>query len=288
MSRLTDAILGGRAFGRGAHQPMVDLTFGGQGGYAPNLVEWVSNQAYTRRNLIPILLEAPRFFSLMPEPQKWVDTLRSLVELHPRTIEGFKAALTVEFEEHPVGGAGEVQHEFTDVKREKSDPVFTYIEKYGMPIQTFLSHWIQYGMMDPETKFALIGTLTGQRPDDMLADWYTMSCLFIEPDPTHRKVVKSWVSTNMMPKGTGDIIGKRDMTVATELNTLNIEFTALSQFSLGTSVFAQKILDSINIARANPYMRPSFIQNISSDVAASVESYANGVNKLAASALPGL
>ena len=122
----------------------------------------------------------------------------------------------------------------------------------------------------------------------MLADWYTMSCLFIEPDPTHRKVVKSWVSTNMMPKGTGDIIGKRDMTVATEMNTLNIEFTALSQFSLGTSVFAQKILDSINIARANPYMRPSFIQDISSDAAASVESYANGVNKLAASALPGL
>lgn len=289
MSRLTTAILGQNAFGRNAHQPMLDLTFGGQGGYSPNLEAWNNNGAYIRKPLIPILLEAPRFFSLMPEPQKWVETLRALIELHPLTIEGFKAGLTVEFEEHRVGGAGEVQAEVTDVKREKSDPVFTYVEKYGMAIQTFLSHWIQYGMMDPETKFALIGTLTGQRPDDLLADWYTCTCLFIEPDPTHRRVVKSWVSTNMMPKGTGDIIGKRDNGTASELNNLSIEFTALSQFSLGTSVFAQKILDTINITRANPYMRPSFVQNISSDVeAANTTGYKLGVEALAASALPGI
>lgn len=288
MARITDAILDQRAFGRGANQPMLDLTFGGQFGYAPNLVQWVSNQAYVRRNLICILLEAPKFFSLMPEPQKWVESLKSLFELHCRTIEGFQAGVTVEFDEHPVGGAGEMQQEYTDVKRARSEPSFTFVEKYGMPIQTFLYNWITYGMMDPDTKYALVGTLSGERPEDMLADWYSASCLFIEPDPTHRKVVKSWVTTNMMPKDTGEIIGKRDLTSASELLNLTIGFTGLSQFGLGTNVFAQGILDSINIVGANPYLRPSFIQEISSDVLSAEEGYNKNVTDLAASAVPGI
>ena len=59
MSRLTDALLGSSAFGVGANQPMLDPTYGGWFGFAPVMKEWISNQAYMRRNLIPILLEAP-------------------------------------------------------------------------------------------------------------------------------------------------------------------------------------------------------------------------------------
>ena len=135
-----------------------------------------------------------------------------------------------------------------------------------MPIQTLLYNWITYGLMDPDTKFALVGTLNANVPEDMLADWYSMSCLFMEPDPTHRKVVKSWVTTNMWPKATGEIIGKRDMTSARELTNLTIEFTGLSQFSLGTNVFAQSILDKINITNANPNLRRSFIETLHADV----------------------
>lgn len=288
MSRITNAILDQKAFGRGSSQPMLDLTYGGQHGYAPNLTEWVSNQAYVRRNLIPILLEAPRFFQLMPEPQKWVETLKSLLELQCRTIEGFNAALTVELDEHPVGGAGEMQQEVTDVKRARSEPSFTFVEKYGMPIQTFLSQWIQYGLMDPDTKYALVGTLEGQKPEDMLADWYSASVLFMEPDPTHKKVVKSWITTNFFPKGTGEIIGKRDLTSASEVLNLTVEFTGISQYGLGANLFAQQILDSINSTNANPYLRPSFIQSISSDVAAATEGYKKNVEDLGSAAVPGL
>lgn len=266
MSRVTDAILNNTAFSRGATQQMVDLTYGGQQGWAPNYVEWVSNQAYVRRNLVCILLEAPRFFQSMPDPQKWVQCLKSLVELHARTIEGFNAGLTVELDEHPVGGAGEMQQEFTNVTRARTEPSFGFVEKAGMPIQTFLYNWITYGLMDPDTKTALVGTLDGNRPTDLLPDWYAMTCLFYEPDPTHRKVMKAWVTTNMFPKGTGEIIGKRDLTAASEVANLTVEFTGISQYGLGTNVFAQKILDAINISNANPYLRPSFVQSIASDV----------------------
>ena len=285
MSRITDAILGQKSFGRDATQPMLDLTYGGQFGYAPRLTEWVSNQAYVRKNLFAILLEAPRFFQLMPDPQKWVSVLKSLIELHPKTIEGLNAGIKLETDTHNVGGAGELQDEVIDSKRDRSEPVFTYVEKYGKPIQTFLQQWIQYGIMDPDTKYPLIGTLTGQKPDDMLADWYSCSVLFVEPDPTHRKVVQSWVVTNMFPKGTGDIVGKRDLTSASEVLNLSIEFTGIAQTGLGTNVFAQKILDAITLDNANPYLRPSIIDKITSDVEAATVGYQSTVTDLGKSAV---
>jgi len=288
MARITDAVLDQKAFGRNSTHGMVDVTYGGMHGYAPELSQWVSNQSYIRRNLICVLLEAPKFFQLMPEPEKWVASLKSLLELHCRTIEGFNAGLTVELDEHPVGGAGEFQQEVTDVKRARTEPSFTFVEKYGMPIQTFLYNWITYGLMDPDTKYAMVGTLDGDEPTDMLADWYSASILLFEPDPTHRKVVKSWVTTNVFPRSTGEIIGKRDLTAASEILNLTVEFTGLSQFGLGTNVFAQQILDNINLVNANPYNRPSFIQEISADVGTDGEGYKKNVEDLGSSALPGV
>lgn len=284
MTRLTEAILGGKAFGAHANQPMLDLSYGGQHGWAPNLKEWISNQAYVRRNLVCVLLEAPRFFSLMPDSEKWVSTLKSLVELHCRSIEGFNAALTVDTDEHPVGGAGEMQQEVINVTRARTEPSFTFIEKYGRPVQLFIQHWIQYALMDPETKYALIGTLEN-KPEDLLADWYSMTCLFFEPDPMHRKVVQAWLTTNMYPKETGEIVGKRDLTAASEVLNLTIPFTGISQYGLGVNLVAQKILDGINMTNANPYLRPAFMDDISSDVGRAAEGYKKNIDDLSASAV---
>lgn len=280
------ALLGSQAFGAKSHNPLLDLTYGGQFGWSPNLTEWVSNQGYVRRNLVCILLEAPKFFSLMPNSEKWVECLRSLLELHAESMDGFNAGLEVEFEEHAVGGAGEMQEEVVDVKRARSNPKFTFTEKYGRPIQTFLYNWITYGMMDPDTKYALIGTLArNEVPEDMLADWFTATICVFEPDPTHRKVVNAWLTTNLMPKGTGDITGKRELTSAMELVKLDIEFTGISQTGLGVNKVAQSILDTINLTNANPYLKPGFIQGISPTVDKAETGYAKGIDKLSSSAM---
>ena len=57
MSRLADTMLGQKAFARSANQPMLDLTLGGQFGYAPNISQFYINAAYVRKNLFPIVLE---------------------------------------------------------------------------------------------------------------------------------------------------------------------------------------------------------------------------------------
>lgn len=285
MSRIQSAILQpGLAYSAGHTNPMVDLQYGGQMGFAPDLAEWVSNQQYVSRNLICLLVEAPRGFRYLRNPEYWTSTLRSLVELHPMSITGLNAGLEVSVVDNPVGGGGQVQHDFTDVKETLSSPVFRWNEKYGMPVVNFLRGWITNLMMDPNSKFANIATL-GDAPPDMLADMYTMTCAFIEPDPTHTRVVKSWLVTNMFPQLTGEITGHRDLTQAGEPKTYDINFTGISQFGLGVDEFAQKLLDGINITGANPYLRPAFVDKIAANILATRKSYENNVEALGAASV---
>lgn len=268
MARLTDAIISG-AYTRNLDRPMLDLKYGGQHGWSPNLSEWVSNAAYVSRPLITILLEAPRMFSVMPDSQKWIASLKALFEVHAKSVDGLTQTLSVDTDTHPVGGAGEVQTEVTNVTREKSSVKFSWTEKYGLPISTLLSYWIRYGMMDPETKFALLGTMNKSEVKDLLPDWYSATCLFIEPDPLHKKVVKSWLVTNMFPLSSGDLTSKRDLTSGQEILNLDIEFASLSQVGIGINKFAQSILDNINITRADPFMSGiKAADKISADVSA--------------------
>lgn len=274
--RNTDALLGGKAQGQGVNNDMLNLSFGGQMGYANNLTEWVSNAAYVRRHIFPILIAQPTFFQSSAYNNELTAQLRALIERHPIRIDGLNSSLTVEFAETPVGGAGEVQEEVTNVRRERSVPSHAYFEKYGRPIQNFLEWWITYGLMDPDTKIANVGTLANA-PTDMLPDRYTMTTLYIEPDAVHGRVAKSWLCANMMPKGTGEIIGSADRQSAMNLQELTIEFTALTQRSNGVDYWAQQILNTIKITDANPYMRDAFYKDIAADVQRANTGYAKSV-----------
>ena len=286
MGRLTDAILSG-AYSNSIARPMLDVSKTGYQGWAPDLTNWVSNQAHLEGGqMICLLVEAPKMFTVLPDSPKWIASLKSLFETHARNIDGMNAGLKVDTDEHAVGGGGEMHQEFTNVTRERSQPKFQFVEKYGRPIQKLLDNWIRYGMMDPEAKFAMVATLGRDKiPTDLLADWYSMSCLFFEPDPTHQTIEKAWVGANMWPKGTNTVEGKKDKTAASELLNLSIEWTGFYDSSIGSKVFAQRILDSINQVNANPYLRPSFIQNLAPDVDAALKNYKKELENLGSSAI---
>ena len=285
MSRIQAALLPqGAAFSQGKNNPMVDLQSGGQMGYSPNLSEWVSNQAYVRKNLIAIVVEAPKGFQFLPDPQYWVGTLRALVELQAMSIDGLNAGLEVETGSNPVGGGGQMQEDPTDVKETLSNVVIRWNEKYGMPVANFMMGWIRNLIMDPNTKTPNVMTLANA-PQDWLADMYTATMLFIEPDPTMTKVVKSWLVTNMYPKITGEITGRRDMTQAAEPVSYDINFTGIAQYSLGVDVFAQQILAAMSITGANPYLRQAFVDQITADLLATQKGYSSGVQNVAQQAI---
>lgn len=276
MARVTEALLGAKGFMTGNEQPTLDPLYGGQFGWATNPTEWVSAQSYIPRSLIPIVLEAPRFFMLMPDSEKWVAAFRVLFEKHARTVEGLKAGLTVEPGDHPFGGAGEVFEEFLDVKRERSTLTLGLVDKYGNAFQNFIERWITYGLMHPETKTPNTVTMSNG-PTDHLADWYSGTVAFIEPDPTGKRVVRTWVSTNIWPKGTGPIEGKMDKTSALAIKELSLEFTSLTFINEGTRALGQQLLDTFALQWANPQIRKSHITQIDPNVDAVVRGYKESI-----------
>ena len=287
MARDLDRILGQAAFGRGQQAVILDPSKGGQFGYSNNLSEWLSDQAYVRGNLLPFVLKMPGFFDLLPDSDKYRGMTKELFERRARTIEGFNAGLKVETDEHAFGGAGEMFQEPTNVTRARTEPVFTWQEIYGNAIQRYLSTWIRFGIMDPDTKFSLLATIDGKQPDDRLADWYTMTMAFVEPDPTHRKVIKSWIVTNMFPLETGEIIGKRDLTVAQEMVALTIPFAGIATSNLGATKLAQTLLDSMDMAGADPYLMAAPMDG-PDEQSAGQRGYADGLKAIKEKAVDGL
>lgn len=280
MTRPADTILQ-KGYGKFTDAPMVDITKSGQNGAMPNLGYFNGNAAYIRKNVIALVLEAPAGFQYLENPDVWVATLRSLFEEQPQSITGLDAQYEVTYEETPVGGAGEMQEDPTNVTRRRSQPSITVVEKYGMPVSKFLTAWIDQLIMEPATKFAGV-VAQGNRPRDLLPDFYTATVLFFEPDPTFQFVNKAWLCANMAPKGNGDVWqGSRDLTQGGQRQEITIEWTALTQVGYGVNRLAQKILNQMNRAGMNPHMHKAFMDGVTADVAASGNGYADSLDKRA-------
>ena len=273
--RAKDAILSGSAHAVGQQAPMLDLKNGGQMGFQPDYPGFVSNAAYVSRNLICFLVQAPRGFQDLDNPAKLVATLKALVELHPKSIDGLQSTLEVEWAESPFGGAGEMQQDVSNVTRARSTPNFTWTEKYGKPINAFLEYWIVNLLMDPNSKYPGVVSRGSRQPTDLLPDYVGATMLFVEPDPTHTKVQTAWLCTNMMPRSGGEVTGRRDITAGGETKDYSIEFSAITQVGAGVDKFAQQMLDDLVLSGVNPNLRPALVDTISADVKAGEAGYAN-------------
>ena len=271
MARLTDAILqADSAYAEGRYAPTIDLKHGASFGFEVDMPSYVSNTQYIRRNLIARLIEAPRGFQYLPNPSQWIAALKSLIELHPKTWEGFNAQLTVEHASTPFGGAGEEQESVSNVTRARPAPSAAYVEKYGRPIATFWDQYILELLGDPITKIPNVVTRANAQGAvaDLLPDFVGFTVLFFEPDPTFTKIDKAWLITNMMPKAGAPVEGRRDLTAPGDQSEFNIEFTGISQVGFGVNQFAQTLLTAMNITGANPNLRPAFVGDIDPNVSA--------------------
>ena len=284
-SRMANTILGNRAYAAnaGVQTPMVNLQVGGQMGPMPDLTGYAANSAYVRRNIICQLMAAPRGFRDLQNPEVWEQTLKSLVELHARSIEGLNSTLTVEHIENPVGGAGEMQQDISNVTRARSTPTFVWTEKYGQPIRHFLEGWVQLLLMDPATKAPGI-IATGRRPTDLLPDYSGATMLFFEPDPTFTKATKAWLCTNMRPNNQiAQNDGRRDLTQGGESVDYTVEFTSLTQVGARVLQLAQDRLTAMSLNGMNPNFQNAFMTQIDPYVRDTDNGYHEQMRKVATS-----
>lgn len=263
--RITDAVLQKGAL-YSTRAPSLNLRYGGQHGHMPRVgsigadgksyQEWISNQAYVQRNVIPVLLTYPLFFDYMPPNRStWIGMLKAIMEQHPLTIEGLNASISIETDEHSVGAAGEMQQEYTKVNRTRSEPSFTWQEKAGESITRFWEWYVTYGISDPDTGMANVRNYITQ--DDYSGiytpDFYTFSMMFIEPDSLGKYVNRAWLLNNMGPTGTLEVNGKRDIKANGELKSISMTFSALSAPpSVAVNNMAERLLAAMNVINKIP------------------------------------
>ena len=268
--RRVDAIIApdnGEALTYGGHSGSINLSQGGQFGLMPrigyvdasgrNFGEFISSHAYVSKNVIPIVLDYPRFFDFFQDKDLWISAYKNIIETLPRSIEGLQSGLKVDVDEHPIGGAGEMMEEPTNVTRERSTLSFTIRERAGKSVVKFLDYMIRYGLMDPDQKRPLVSRLwSGKGLEDVggmyTPDFYTGTAIFIEPDTTMRVAVDAWLCTNMFFKGTGERTGKRDITTAGEMKEITLESTCITMSNENVRILADKILSELTILKTIP------------------------------------
>lgn len=272
--RPDNTLLGEQGVGALSNAAMVDIRAGAQNGYISNIGTYVANANYIPNQMFCLLLEAPRGFNYLPNPDVQIGYLKALVEEVAHSITGLQRGLEVEFVSVPVSGSGEIQEEVSDVKRPRSNPTFGIYEKEGRSVSYFLEQWITYLLMDPDAKYPMLSSIVSTGgPTDLLADYRSATMLFVEPDRQHKKVVNAWLCTNMMPHGTGDWTSRRNKNDAPNVVELSIQFTALTQTNYGVRAFAQRLLDKMNLLKVNPDFRPAYLSDIDPAVAAQKVGY---------------
>lgn len=257
------------AYANGAQVTVTNLENPGQMGYAPDFRYYHGAADYTRRPTIAFILEFPAAFALSDSPDKWQGALKSLIEMHARSITGIDFTLEVEHVENPFGGSGEMMQTLAKVRRARSTPQFEWVEKLGMPVARFWNNYILYFMGHPDNNVAGIIAKGGVTPQASYPDFNSFTVLFVEPDPSERYCQQAVIITNMQPTGQGPRMEMgRDITSTPESVTHSLTFTGIQQVGRGVDKLGQMFLDRANQQGLDLNNRPAFLDDREADVAA--------------------
>lgn len=289
MARITDSLLktgtGGSAFAADSFTPQVNISHekAGQSGFAPDYDAVVMNAAYMRRPGFCIVLESPRGFNDLPNPDIWHRTFKQLMEKGSRTITGLNATVNVEYAEHEFGASGEMQSDIAKVTRERSIPVHAFNERYGMPVHGFFDGWIRYLIGSADTQVPEVTMLTGLAnggPTDLLPDYTGATCLYVELDPLHKTVVKAFIITGMMPNTSGEYILDRDLSATPGLTEHSVQFTGIQMVGRGAKALAQKLVDQISLTNVSNYARKAPVEDRSADIKSATTGYHDQLKRM--------
>lgn len=289
-ARPSNTLMEQKAFGRGRYAPMINPGTGGQGGHLPDWPAYLTNTPYVRRNMVIRVLAGPRGFNYLPEPERWFQTLKAVLEIHPESVEGFNAGLEVEVRDVSYGGAGERQEAIANVTRARVEPVFNYVEKYGRPFTTFFERWVTELLMDPNTKYPNIVTRVNAATAniDLLPDFTSATIIAFEPDPTFTKIDKAWIVADLKPKGTlVPVEGKRDIHNGGDLVEFSINMTGIAQIGAGVDIVAQSLLSEMISLTVNPLAMPALTEKPDGNIAGLSPGYKEKLEEASKQAIPG-
>lgn len=255
MSRISDRYIEpGKAYNT-TDVRMPDLRHGGQFGYAPNLSEVISTTPNIPRDMVINITRYPGMFDLFTDGEIWKETLKYMIEVHPKAITGFDATVTLGTSDVQISPSGATIRPVNDALIEHSKLSMVYpMDFSNEPIVTFWKEFIRIGIRDPILKRPLISTMgLSNIPDDWTLDMYSWDMIAYEPCIHFKKVTKAWEVYGCHVLGSGPITGSKDPLNPRSVDELTYELTGVDESDIGTRTAAQAILDKINLTSANPY-----------------------------------
>jgi hypothetical protein len=268
---LKDATISGRTFthiGDEEAAPMSNAIYGGQFGFSTEIgkidtdgirrAEFISSQAHVPRDMIVYLIKYPLFFDLMPDPQFLKDNWKAIIEEHSENITGIDTEVTVETEDNELGGSNSIYlDEVVGSVIARSQPVYEFTEKLGRPIGRFLKEYIMYGILDPYTRVALIGSISPAAREYFkhnlyTIDFYSFMALYVEPDTTCSHVVDAALHIAAYPKNSGEGTMTKNKQTSKTIQKLSINMAGPCITGRGIHAFAQKRLDEQGVRNTEP------------------------------------
>lgn len=268
--RILDGVLTGSDsyLGMEVNQAHGNLVYGGQFGQHHRVgmlgedgrpyAEYLNSAGYIKQNLIPFLLDYPKGFDYFKNPDLMIATLKTLIEVRSKTIDGFNAKLTVNTGEQQIGRAGsETIEDVLRVTREKSTPTHTIPETIGFGVNMYLDAYIRVLLGDPDIGQPLLFNMMDESeiPDVYTPDYFSFCVCYVEPDIQHRKAINAWLLLGGFPKGTGEWTGKRDIQSDPEANPEHsIEIAGLVLPPLpAVKDLGDRLLQNLTILRKMPH-----------------------------------
>lgn len=266
--------------------PMARLDVDGQNGITTDYRTLNAMTPYVKQNLLCFVLEVPRGFAFLPGGDQLAIGLKCLMETCSESIDGLDGTLRANFAQ-VVAGANEMLDVFTHSTLERSEPSHTFTERYGMAIYHLIETWIIMLLGDPRTRIPGIVTLAqsgasgvggnmfsqlgqGYNAYTLLPENTSMTCLYVEPDPTCSYPVKAFLCANMMPDSPGSYTGSMEKQGSPSTEQVTIKFTCIQEIGPGPMNLAANVLSKVNKIGLSSNNRRAYLGDNYEEVAASV------------------
>ena len=200
---------------------------------------------------VVVVTQTPAMWDNFPYAQKM---LKSLVEVHPKSISGIDVSYTLETASTPVGWDGQEMKVPTRSTRNAVDPSFTWQEVTGNLIWNFIRKWI-FDIQHPDTNASLMSAVISDDNTIMppfLMSSFCMSMLAIQFDMTMRpeNIIDGFYYTCMFPTQTGDF-GLERTHGTTKAMERTVQFTGLVQHNENTKWLAQEMATILQFHKVN-------------------------------------
>lgn len=208
---------------------------------------WLKSQAFVQRNVICIALfdSLNSAASNIPNLPYYEEAIKATVGLHARKITGLKDGVFLDTENDII-------------LYEDIEPVFTFGERFGKPIynlfEVILHQNRKLGNKQASYTF---------NEDRIRRNVINFQLLFIEPDPTHTRVVSAWLLKDVYVKSVKGDDGRRDLTAE-----LNSNYKTIVTFG-GTTARGETVIKTaeeefgkLSSLSANPYSRTGYVTSL--------------------------